>query len=383
MKRYSFLFLSVMLSALCLLTGCGGQTQKTAAESAPGFVNAMTPEERADAILARMTPAEKIGQLLMIGVHGTELNADSRFMLSEYAVGGVILFDRNLETASGVRAFTKELQEARHGDLPLFIAIDEEGGPVARMTDILPPPPAQSQIGAGGDAALARKWARETGKKLRDFGFNLNFAPVADVGDGERFYSDDPETVAAFVREAVAGYKEAGLLCALKHFPGLGKGEADTHLETVVVNADRETLTAEDLVPFRAMFGAGRPDSFFVMVSHIIYTALDKKLPASLSPAVMTALLRGELGWQGVVVTDDLEMAAADVCPFEELGVRAVEAGADLVLVCHEYGHEQAVYNGLLKALQSGRLSESRVNESVRRILLAKLSLQKTAAHIQ
>ena len=128
------------------------------------------------------------------------------------------------------------------------------------------------------------------------------------------------------------------------------------------------------------MFGTGKPENFFVMVSHIVYTALDEKLPASLSPAVMTTLLRDELGWQGVVVTDDLEMAAADVYPFEELGVRAVDAGADLVLVCHEYAHEQAVYNGLLKALQSGRLSESRVNESVRRILLAKLSLQKNAA---
>ena len=373
-------FVAALFCMLFVLTGCGGQTQKTAAESAPGFVKAMTPEERADAILARMTPAEKIGQLLMIGVHGTELNADSRFVLSEYAVGGVILFDRNLETAAGVRAFTKELQEARHGDLPLFIAIDEEGGLVARMKAILPPPPAQSEIGAGGDAALARKWARETGKKLHDFGFNLNFAPVADVGDGGRFYSDAPETVAAFVREAVAGYEEAGLLCTLKHFPGLGKGEADTHLETVVVNADRDTLEAEDIVPFRAMFKEGKPENFFVMVSHIVYTALDEKLPASLSPAVMTSLLRDELGWQGVVVTDDLEMAAADVYPFEELGVRAVEAGADLVLVCHEYGHEQAVYNGLLKALQSGRLSERRVNESVRRILLAKLALQKNAA---
>ena len=153
-------FVAALFCMLFVLTGCGGQTQKTAAERAPGFVNAMTPEERADAILARMTPAEKIGQLLMIGVHGTELNADSRFVLSEYAVGGVILFDRNLETAAGVRAFTKELQEARHGDLPLFIAIDEEGGLVARMKDILPPPPAQSEIGAGGVSRRLRQFMR-------------------------------------------------------------------------------------------------------------------------------------------------------------------------------------------------------------------------------
>ncbi|MBP5199074.1 MAG: glycoside hydrolase family 3 protein [Schwartzia sp.] len=381
MRQNNIKFLvAALFCMLFVLTGCGGQTQRSAAGTAPEFVKAMTPEERANAMLARMTPAEKIGQLLMIGLHGTELNDDSRFMLSEYAVGGVILFDRNLETATGVRRFTKELQEARHGELPLLVAIDEEGGPVARMTDILPPPPEQAEIGASGDAALARKWARETGGKLRGFGFNLNFAPVADVGNGARFYSDDAEKTAAFVREAVAGYEEAGMLCTLKHFPGLGKGEADTHLETVVVNADRGTIEAEDLVPFRAMIEKGKPESFFVMTSHIVYAAIDKEHPASLSRAVMTDLLRDELGWQGVVVTDDLEMAAAGVYPFEELGVRAVEAGADLVLVCHEYGHEQAVYNGLLKAMQSGRLSESRVNESVRRILLAKLALEKNAA---
>ena len=376
MKRKLPFFLAALLITLLALTGCGGTTRA----GTGGAAHEMTSEERADAMLARMTPAEKIGQLLMIGVHGTELDEDSRFMLSEYAVGGVILYDRNLEAADGVRGFTKDLQAARHGELPLFIAIDEEGGLVVRMQDVLPPPPAQSEIGAKGDAALARVWARDTGEKLRSLGINLNFAPVADVGDGARCYSDDADQVAGFVREAVAGYEEAGILCTLKHFPGLGKGEADTHLESVVVNADRETLEAEDLVPFRAMMGQGNQRRFFVMVSHILYTALDENHPASLSKAVMTSLLRDELGWQGVVVTDDMEMAAADIYPFEELGVRAVEAGADLVLVCHEYEHEQDVYNGLLKALQSGRLSEKRVDDSVRRILLAKLALEENAA---
>jgi beta-N-acetylhexosaminidase len=168
----------------------------------------------------------------------------------------------------------------------------------------------------------------------------------------------------------------------LKHFPGLGKGKADTHLDTVVVDADKDTLEAEDLVPFRAMITQnGTPDSvdpnrFFVMVSHITYTALDENLPASLSPAIMTDLLRGELGWQGVIVTDDLEMGAADIFPFRELGIRAVEGGADLVLVCHEYAHQQDVYNGLLTAVQNGTIPESRIDESVRRILRAKFALE-------
>ena len=169
----------------------------------------------------------------------------------------------------------------------------------------------------------------------------------------------------------------------MKHFPGLGKGEADTHLDTVVVKADKDTLEAEDLVPFRAMLAQHGesdgidPNRFFVMVSHITYTAIDENLPASLSPAIMTDLLRGELGWQGVIVTDDLEMGAADVFPFRELGVRAIEGGADLVLVCHDYGHQQDVFNGLLLAVQNGIIPESRIDDSVRRILRAKLTLEE------
>ena len=374
MKQRLTLCLSALLLMLLLIAGCGGA--QTKAETG-NIVPMMTPEERAEAILSHMTLSEKIGQMMMIGVHGTELDADSRFMLSEYDVGGVILYDRNLETAEGVRSFTRELQEARHGQLPLLIAIDEEGGPVARMKDILPPPPAQASIGESGDPGAARAWAKKTAQSLRGFGINLNFAPVADVGDGPRCYADDAETVAAFVREAAAGYAEEKMLCTLKHFPGLGKGESDTHLGTVVVNADRGTLEKEDLVPFRAMISEGGPAQFFVMVSHIIYTSIDEDLPASLSPAVMTGLLRKELGWRGVIVTDDLEMGAADVFPFEELGVRAVEGGADLILVCHEYEHEQDVFNGLLKATKSGRIEEKRIDESVRRILLAKLFLEK------
>ena len=375
MKEKWPLLFAALFTVLLLLGGCSGAATQA---GTGGIEQKMTPEERADAMLARMTPAEKIGQLLMIGVHGTEINDDVRFMLSEYAIGGVILFDRNLETADGVRRFTKELQDARHGELPLLIAIDEEGGPVARMKEILPPPPAQSELGKSGDPVLARTWAKKTAKRLRDFGFNLNFAPVADVGDGERCYAGDAETVAAFVHEAAAGYAEEKMLCTLKHFPGLGKGEADTHLDTVVVNADRDTLDAEDIVPFRALINeSGASDRFFVMTSHITYTALDETLPASLSPAIMTSLLRKELGWRGVVVTDDLEMGAADIFPFRELGVRAVEAGADIVLVCHEYGHQQEAFNGLLQALQSGRLSEARINDSVRRILRAKLTLEE------
>ncbi|MBQ4422343.1 MAG: glycoside hydrolase family 3 protein, partial [Schwartzia sp.] len=203
MKHKISLFFAALFVTLFLSAGGGGAATQTGTN---GDKSQMTPEERVEAVLSHMTLAEKIGQMVMIGVHGTELNDDSRFMLSEYAVGGIILFDRNLETAEGVRRFTKEMQEARHGEPPLLIAIDEEGGPVARMRDILPPPPAQAEIGESGDPKMARTWAKKTAQSLRGFGINLNFAPVADVGDSPRCYSGDAETTAAFVREAVQGY---------------------------------------------------------------------------------------------------------------------------------------------------------------------------------
>ena len=196
MKHKISLFFAALFVTLFLSAGCGGAATQTGTN---GDKSQMTPEERVEAVLSHMTLSEKIGQMLMIGVHGTELDDDSRFMLSEYAVGGVILFDRNLETAEGVRRFTKEMQEARHGEPPLLIAIDEEGGPVARMTHILPPPSSQQEIGASGDSVLARRSAKDVAQELHSYGFNLDFAPVADVGDSPRNFSDDPEKTAAFV----------------------------------------------------------------------------------------------------------------------------------------------------------------------------------------
>lgn len=366
-RRFWFAWL---VCALFVLSGCGGGVPREEASGA-----ARDPDARAEAMLRAMTPAEKLGQMMIIGVRGTELDGDSRFMLAEYAMGGVVLFDRNAESAEGVRRFVRSLQEARAGEPPLFIAVDEEGGAVVRMADILPPPPSQAAIGASGDPSLARRWAADTARSLKSFGFNLNFAPVADVGGAlERSYAGDADTAAAFVREAAAGYEAEGMLCTLKHFPGLGRGETDTHLGRVAVGADADTLLREDAAPFRAVVREMAHERFMVMVSHIVYTALDPERPASRSPAVLS-LLRDRLGYRGVVVTDDLEMgAAADGCPDEELGVRAVEAGADLLLVCHTYERQAAVYNGLLKALRAGRLSEARVDASVRRILRAKLA---------
>lgn len=379
-----FLCLAIFCVSL-ILTGCLARSDEAAPKdsAASHTQKSLSPDEKAAAIVQKMSDAEKVGQLLMIGIQGTELDADSRFMLSEYHIGGVILFDRNMKSQEQVRALNAALQKnAADAGLPLFLAIDEEGGAVARMKEAFPPPPAAAQIGRTGDLDAARRYADDTAQGLKAMGFNLNFAPVADLGAADgRSYADDAATVTKFVAASLEGHAAAGLLATIKHFPGLGRGESDTHEDTVTVHADRAALEASDLVPFREMIAkrnaaknAKEASGWFIMATHTMYPALDAKNPASLSPAILQSLLREELAYDGVIVTDDLEMGAISRhYGFDRAGVEAILAGADLVLVCHDYAHETAVYNGLLKAVKSGEISKDRLDASVRRIVKAKI----------
>ncbi len=337
--------------------------------------NSLTLDEKVDKIVANMTTAEKVGQIMMIGIHGTAPTEDSLYMLHEFHMGGIILFDRNMQNKDQVRSLNQELQKQADEKLPLFIAVDEEGGIVSRMKDQLQPPPSEQKLGASGNPEQAKNAASQISHELKDLGFNLNFAPAADTGSGDgRSYSTDPKIVSRFVDKAGEGYEEAGLLYCLKHFPGLGKGQTDSHLDTVTVNAEKSVLEAEDMQPFKDMLAAHSADNYFVMVSHISYPALDPHNPASLSPIIMTDLLRKECGYPGIIITDDMEMGAlSNHYSFPELGVKAIQAGADMLLVCHEYEHETQVYNGVLKAVQNGEISEERLDASVKRIVRSKL----------
>ena len=332
-------------------------------------------DERVEDILNQMTQVEKVGQMVMIGVQGTQVNDDSLYMLNEYNIGGIVLFDRNMENRQQVQKLTADLQANAPEKLPLFIGIDEEGGDVVRMKNELTPPPSAKELGETNEPEQAKIWADKTAKELKDLGINLNFAPVADVGSNDRrSYSIDAQKVTEFVVNAGKGYEANNLLYCLKHFPGIGKGEVDTHLYAYSVPADGETLRSEDLVPFKSAVEQLPIDKYFIMVSHLTYPAFDENAPASLSMEIITGILRDELGYQGIVITDDLEMGAISKhYTFEEAGVKAVLAGADIVLVCHEYEHEIAVYNGILKAVRNGTISEERLNNSVRRIIKAKL----------
>ena len=335
----------------------------------------LTIDKKVDQIVESMSQTEKLGQMVMIGIQGTKVDDDSLYMLNQYHMGGVILFDRNMDSPEQVKQLTSDLQAQSNEKVPLFIGIDEEGGDVVRMAEKLTPPPSQKEIGATGDIEQARTWAVKTAKSLKDMGINVNFAPVADVGSNDkRSYSTDTNTVIDFVRAATKGYKQENIIYSLKHFPGIGKGKVDSHIDSSSIDVAKEILMTEDILPFKTIIDESDPNDYFILVSHLKYPALDEEYPASLSSKIMTDLLRNKLGYKGIIITDDMEMGAvANHNDFRSIGVNAVKAGADIVLVCHEYEHQQEVYLGLLDAVNSGEISQERIDESVKRIIKVKL----------
>lgn len=351
------------------------ENSKSTQEDVPITQQNLTIDEKVDKIVASMSKTEKIGQMVMIGIQGTKIDDDSLYMLNQFHMGGVILFDRNMENPEQVKQLTSDLQAQSNEKVPLFIGVDEEGGDVVRMAEKLTPPPSQKEIGATGDTEQAKTWAIKTAKSLKEMGINVNFAPVADVGSNDnRSYSTDVNTVINFVRAAATGYQQENIIYSLKHFPGIGKGQVDSHVEISSIDASKDTLMAEDILPFKTIINENEPADYFILVSHLNYPALDEEYPASLSSKIMTDLLRNELGYKGIIITDDMEMGAvANHNDFKTIGVKAMKAGADIVLVCHEYGHQQDVYLGLLDAVNSGEISQERIDESVKRIVKAKL----------
>ena len=372
---------ATMIGALALTTGCGLHnpftskaepvTYETVAQSE------LSPEEKVDKLVANMSDADKVGQLLMIGIHGKTLNDDAKFMLNEYRVGGIILFDRNMESKDQVKSLIADINKTGKsaGLTPLFIGIDQEGGAVARMEDQLIKVPPAEELGKER-IEQAVSLAKQSGTELKDLGFNINFAPVADLGlTYGRSFSTNPDDVVRYASAVGKAYDEAGLWYSYKHFPGIGKTDVDLHADTSVVPVSKETLLNEDTKVFVDLIKQSKPNTYAIMVSHAMYPQIDADHPSSLSKAIITDWLRKDMGYNGVVVTDDMDMGAlAKHYTFGDMAVQSILAGSDILLVCHEYEHMQEAYNGLMKAVKDGRISKERLDESVKRILLMKMS---------
>jgi beta-N-acetylhexosaminidase len=344
-----------------------------------------------------MTLEEKIGQMLLFGWQAegaegpspsegypgakpeeaaTTLNANARRLLDEWKVGGVILMGRNVESPEQVARLANDFQAAA-GPVPVFFSTDQEGGHVARMKAPFTVMPGNMPLGATRDDQLAYAAAHAVGEELTAIGINLNFAPSADVNNnpdnpiiGVRSYGEDADLVAGMAAAQVKGYQDAGTIACAKHFPGHGDTAVDSHLGLATIPYGMDRLEQVELVPFKAAIAAGVS---FIMTAHIIFEALDPKRPATLSPAVVDGLLRRDLGYQGVVITDCMEMKGIrDHYGLGEAAVMAIEAGVDILAACHTPERQEAVRNALLDAVRSGRLSEARVDRSVERILACK-----------
>ena len=337
-----------------------------------------TIEEKAAAIAAAMSPEDKVGQLLMAGIQHPALDAEAAKQIEKCHIGNIILFDRNMESQQQVRQLTAALrrQIAAQSHIAPFIALDQEGGQVLRMRQDFPAVPGEAAVGESGKPEEAKKWAVVTGQTLKDMGINVNFAPVVDLGSNAgRSYSTNPDTVTAFALQACQGYREVGIWCALKHFPGIGRAKTDPHIDGDRVQVSREELEQQELKPFHDMLQQVPQDDVFVMVSNVTFPALDAQWPACLSANVMTDLLRNTYQYQGLILSDDMEMGAmAKHYAFSDMGVMAVKAGADIVLVCHDYGHERETYEGLVKAYQEDEAFRQLVDEKVKRIIRIKLA---------
>lgn len=338
-----------------------------------------TIAQKAETILSKMTLKEKIGQMMVVGFQSPEPDAHIKKMITKYHVGGVIFYDRNMQNPKQVAKLTNNLQDLAQEsgeEVPLMVSIDQEGGTIVRMKDKVSSIPSQQELGKKNDENLVYETANKTGTELAAMGINLNFAPVLDLSTTDsRSFGENPEKATTFGKKTIQGLADAGVTSALKHFPGNGRSNVDPHVETSSVQANKVDLQNKDIYPFTHIIQDVDNNQFFVMVTHIKYPAYDKENPASVSSVIMQDLLRQQLGYQGIIVTDDLEMGAVSkYFTYEDLGVKAVKSGADVLLVCHTLENQEKVFNGILKEVKNGKISEQQIDESVTRILTYKLT---------
>ena len=332
---------------------------------------------------------QQIGQFFYIGLPGTTLDDETRQLVEEVKPGGIIIFGRNVATPSQLRDLIDGVREL----LPIepLVGIDQEGGLVDRLRKIVTPMPAARTIRQHGDLASARALGRITGEVLRMLGFNMNFAPVMSIMTDERdllsnglysrSFGRSPGEVLGYTTVYLRGLQETGLIGCLKHFPGIGAGEVDSHEQMPLVHLSHDDLIAQDLAPYIELFGRKDDRVRCVMVSHGGFPNIDIRQeltggllePASLSYNIVTTLLRKELGYQHLVVTDDLEMGAISRhCDIDAASIRAFLAGEDMLLICAHPDVIRTGYHALLHAAQKNKIPKERIRASLKHIAAMK-----------
>ena len=331
---------------------------------------------------------QRVGELLVASFEGVELPGEIRSIAREFGLGGAILFRRNVEEPAQVAELSRSVQELTRGRG--WVAVDQEGGRVARLREpftIWPPMRTLATPAPAAGVALAERFAAALASELAAVGVTLDFAPVLDIDTnpanpviGDRAFSSEPDRVAELGSAVVRGLQRRGVAACGKHFPGHGDTVVDSHVGLPVVEHPLERLRDRELVPFRAAIDAGVAS---LMTGHLLYPALDDERPATFSPRIIGDLLRSELGFDGVLWTDDLDMAAAgtDGDRIGHAAVRAILAGCDGLLICQgHYDRQVEALEALVRALESEELPASRVEEALRRHTDMKIRFARSLA---
>ena len=387
-KRVALLLCIMLLTGA--LAGCGwskkekDKSENSTKSSEDKAVDEITLDGMVSDALSKMTLKEKIGQLFIVCTDSLDFNAETevtekmRKNLEEYKPGGVIFFSYNLKNRTQVKEMISDMQKT--AEIPLFIAVDEEGGSVARIANSKNMQttkfPAMAEIGKTGDSKNAYHVGETIGKEIYELGFNLDFAPVADINTnaenteiGNRSFGSEPKTVADMVSQEVKGLQAQGVSATLKHFPGQGQCGEDTHKGYVELNATIDRLRDVEFLPFKSGISAGAD---MVMMSHVAVSKITgKETPASLTKLMVTDILREELQFDNVIITDAMNMKViTKFYDADQAAVMAVQAGNDMILMPDNF--EQA-FEGVLEAVKDGTISESKINEAVSRILSVKI----------
>ncbi|MBW9152768.1 beta-N-acetylhexosaminidase [Clostridium estertheticum] len=373
--------ISILLISSLLLSGCNNYDHSS-------LSNVKTKDEvttlkakhidLAQEKVDSMNLDEKIGQLVIVGLDGYTTNNNITNLIKNYKVSGVILFSKNVENSNQLVSLINSIKTNNSlNKAPLFVSVDEEGGRVSRMPYELKKLPSNKIIGNMNDSDLSYNIGKTIGDELKIYGFNMDFAPVLDINSnpnnpiiGDRSFGNNSNIVSKLGIKTMKGMSNNNIIPVVKHFPGHGDTSVDSHIGLPVVNKDIKALNNFELLPFK---NAIKNNADAIMVAHILLSKIDNENPASMSKVVITDILRKKLEFNGVVITDDMTMAA--IMKYNDIGdaaIKSFNAGSDIILVCHEYNNELKVINSLKAAVQSKIISEKRLNESVYRILKLK-----------
>ena len=381
-KRYLVLIIVVMITLGCVATlvinnendskSSGSISPNKPTDNNSDSNNIPDPVQ---AQIKAMSLEEKVGQLVMVGINGYENDTNSTQLIRNYHVGGFVLLQQNVKNANQMLSLINSLKETNSDNqIPLFLAIDEEGGRVSRMPDEFMKIPASQRIGELNNSGLAYQLGSIMGEELISFGLNMNFAPVLDVNSnpknpviGDRSFGNQPSLVKKLGVQTMKGLQSQNIISVVKHFPGHGDTSVDSHIGLPTVNHDIDRLKSLELLPFAAAI-ENNVDA--IMMAHILLPKIDPDNPASFSPKIISELLRNDMKFNGVMITDDITMGAVvNNYNISEVAVKSIKAGSDIVLVCHDYLKEEAVIKAIQKAAESGDISLDRIEQSVYKVL--------------